>query len=197
VHVQVKRTIVTSNDEIDLKSQFATSSGGGKRTAPYVFTEPMVQQPAAPSTKHVASPIMESATPQLTNSGQMKVLLSMKPQFAEMIFSGIKKYEFRRSLWKHCDVKTIVVYASSPVRKVMGEFEIEAIIYDELVALWEQTKAYAGINEDFFYKYFSNKKYGYAIAIKNVTKYRKPLCLHEDFHVAPPQSFMYLKVETV
>jgi predicted transcriptional regulator len=30
----------------------------------------------------------------------MKVLLSIKPQFAEMIFSGTKKYEFRRSVFK-------------------------------------------------------------------------------------------------
>jgi predicted transcriptional regulator len=127
----------------------------------------------------------------------MKVLLSIKPEFAEMIFSGTKKYEFRRSVFKNPDVKTIVVYASSPVRKVIGEFEIEAIINDELAALWEQTKEYAGINEDYFFKYFSNREYGYAIHIKNVRKYTKALCLREDFNAKPPQSFMYLNVERV
>lgn len=127
----------------------------------------------------------------------MKVLLSIKPQFAEMIFSGTKKYEFRRSVFKNPDVKTIVVYASTPVRKVIGEFEIEAIINDELVALWELTKKYAGINEDYFFKYFSNKQSGYAIKIKNVTKYGKALCLREDYNATPPQSFMYLNSRTV
>jgi len=127
----------------------------------------------------------------------MKVLLSIKPQFAEMIFSGTKKYEFRRSLFKNPDVKTIVVYASSPVRKVIGEFKIEAIINDELVALWELTKKYAGINEEYFFKYFANKEYGYAIHIKNAKKYRKALCLREDLNVTPPQSFMYLNTGTV
>jgi len=127
----------------------------------------------------------------------MKVLLSIKPQFAEMIFSGAKKYEFRRSLFKNPDVKTIIVYASSPVQKVIGEFEIESIINDELVTLWELTKKYAGINEEYFFKYFSNKEYGYAIHIKNVKKYRKALCLREDFNAKPPQSFMYLNAGTV
>ena len=127
----------------------------------------------------------------------MKVLLSIKPQFAEMIFSGAKKYEFRRSLSKNPDVKTIIVYASSPVQKVIGEFEIESIINDELVTLWELTKKYAGINEEYFFKYFSNKEYGYAIHIKNVKKYRKALCLREDFNAKPPQSFMYLNAGTV
>jgi len=127
----------------------------------------------------------------------MKVLLSIKPQFAEMIFSGTKKYEFRRSLFKNPDVKTIVVYASSPVQKVVGEFEIESIINDKLASLWEQTKKYAGIGEDYFFKFFSNKEYGYAIHIKNVKKYRKALCLRKDFNAKPPQSFMYLNAGTV
>ena len=122
----------------------------------------------------------------------MKVLLSIKPKFAEMIFSGTKKYEFRRSVFKNPDVKTIVVYASSPVRKVVGEFEIEAIINDELVALWEQTKEYAGIDEEYFFSYFINKESGYAIQIKKAKKYKKALCLRKDFNATPPQSFMYL-----
>jgi len=77
----------------------------------------------------------------------MRVLLSIKPEFAEKIFNGTKKYEFRRTVFKNQDIKTVVVYASSPVQKVIGEFEIEEIISDQLQALWKQTKKYAGINE--------------------------------------------------
>ncbi len=122
----------------------------------------------------------------------MKVLLSIKPEFAEMIFSGTKRYEFRRSIFKNPDVKTIVVYASSPVQKVIGEFEIETIINAELEYLWKQTKEHAGISEDLFFSYFSNKESGFAIQIKKVKKYKKALCLRKDFNATPPQSFMYL-----
>ena len=62
----------------------------------------------------------------------MKVLLSIKPEYAEKIFEGTKKYEFRRSVFKNRNVKTVVVYASSPVQKVIGEFDIEHIINDDL-----------------------------------------------------------------
>ena len=31
----------------------------------------------------------------------MKVLLSIKPEFAEKIFNGTKKYEFRKSIFKN------------------------------------------------------------------------------------------------
>lgn len=43
----------------------------------------------------------------------MKVLLSIKPEFAEKIFSGEKKFEFRRSIFKDKTVKTVLVYASA------------------------------------------------------------------------------------
>ncbi|WP_276133224.1 ASCH domain-containing protein [Polluticoccus soli] len=120
----------------------------------------------------------------------MKVVLSIKPEFAEKIFDGTKKFEFRRAIFKNA-VKTVVVYASSPTQKVIGEFDIESIISDDLDTLWQQTREYAGINEDYFYSYFGDKKKGFAIKIKCTRRYKKPLCLRSDFNLHPPQSFLY------
>lgn len=58
----------------------------------------------------------------------MKVLLSIKPEFAFKIFEGKKKFEFRKVIFKNPNVKTVVVYASSPVQRVIGEFEIDDIL---------------------------------------------------------------------
>lgn len=123
---------------------------------------------------------------------RMKVLLSIKPKYADLIFDGTKKFEFRRTIFKNENIKTIVVYASSPVQKVIGEFEIEAILNTNLSLLWKQTKEHAGIDKQYFLEYFINKEKGYAIKIKKTRKYRKPLCLREDFNLMPPQSFLYL-----
>ena len=57
----------------------------------------------------------------------MKVLLSIKPEFVEKIFAGTKKYEFRKSLFKKSGVKYVVIYASAPIKRVVGEFEIDDI----------------------------------------------------------------------
>lgn len=122
----------------------------------------------------------------------MRVLLSIKPEFAEKIFEGTKKFEFRRSVFKNKNVKTVVVYASSPVQRVIGEFEIDSILKDDLQKLWNSTKDYSGISENFFFNYFQNKDKGYAIKIKKTKKYKKSLSLKDDFNVSPPQSFMYL-----
>lgn len=122
----------------------------------------------------------------------MRVILSIKPEFANKIFEGSKKFEFRRSIFKNQAVKKVVVYASSPVQMVIGEFEIDQIINLELNELWQKTNKHSGISEDYFYEYFSDKELGYAIKIKNVKKYKKPMCLRRDFNLSPPQSFAYV-----
>ena len=122
----------------------------------------------------------------------MKVLLSIKPEYANKIFDGSKKFEFRRTIFKESSVKTIVVYASSPVKRIIGEFEIENILLEDLDILWKKTKKFAGIEEQFFYKYFTKKKVGYAIKIKNTKLYKKPVSLQERYNIVPPQSFLYL-----
>ena len=55
-----------------------------------------------------------------------RVLLSVKPRFAEAILAGLKTFEFRRAIFRRTDIKTVVLYASSPTCKVVGEFTIES-----------------------------------------------------------------------
>lgn len=121
----------------------------------------------------------------------MKVVLSIKPEFAFKIFDGTKKFEFRKSIFKNENIKSVIVYASSPVQQVIGEFEIDEVLNHDLSTLWDLTQEYSGISEKYYYEYFANKEQGFAIKIKKVRKYRKPKCLREDFNLSPPQSFAY------
>lgn len=123
----------------------------------------------------------------------MKVVLSIKPEFAFKIFDGTKKFEFRKAIFKNSNVKSVIVYASSPVQKVIGEFEIGKIFNNDLETLWELTKEHSGITEDFFYEYFSERDRGFAIQVKKKKKYKEPKCLRKDFNLHPPQSFAYVK----
>lgn len=122
----------------------------------------------------------------------MKVLLSIKPEFANRIFDGSKKYEFRKSIFKNSSIKTVVVYASSPVSRVIGEFEIETILSGHPVSLWKETHESSGISEESFFKYFSERETGFAIKIKKTCKYKKARCLHATYNLTPPQSFCYI-----
>ncbi len=70
----------------------------------------------------------------------MKVLLSIKPEFAEKILNGTKKFEFRKGIFKNNNITTVVIYATMPVGKVVGQFSIDGILKNDPEALWVKTK---------------------------------------------------------
>lgn len=122
----------------------------------------------------------------------MRVLLSIKPEYTSKIFDGTKRFEFRKVIFKNPNIKTVVVYASSPVQQVIGEFEIDDIFSFDPEVLWKMTERYSGITEAFFYEYFANREIAHAIKIKKTKKYKTPLSIRDDFNVVPPQSYVYL-----
>jgi predicted transcriptional regulator len=127
----------------------------------------------------------------------MKIILSIKPEFANKIFVGDKKFEFRRSIFKNKNVSKVIVYASSPISKVIGEFEIGEILFKDLKTLWKETKEFSGITEDYFYEYFVGKENGFALEVKRVKRYKQELCIKESFGKVPPQSFAYIEESTM
>ena len=124
----------------------------------------------------------------------MKALLSIKPEFVEEIIEGRKKFEYRKKVFKRSDISSIVVYATKPYGKVVGEFEIAEIIEENLDTLWNETRKFSGISEEFFYNYFKDRESGFAIKIKEFVEYKEHLELSEfdsSIKVAP-QSFCYI-----
>lgn len=123
----------------------------------------------------------------------MKVLLSIKPEYAEKIFSGLKQFEFRKAVFRNPAVKTVVLYATKPVGKVLGEFDIEEILAETPNTLWSMTSKFAGIPRQFFNEYFRGRQTAYAIRVREARRYDTPLTLGAflDNGVAP-QSFCYI-----
>lgn len=124
----------------------------------------------------------------------MKVLLSIKPEYVERIFEGKKKYEYRKKPFKRKEIDTIIIYATKPVGKVVGEFTFNNILKDNPKAIWEKTKLDSGISKRDYLEYFKEKEDAYAIEITDVHIYDNPLNLDElnpKIKVAP-QSYMYI-----
>ena len=123
----------------------------------------------------------------------MKVLLSIKPEYANKIFSGEKKFEYRKSIFKR-EIKFIVVYVTKPVGMIIGEFEIDKIISDTPKQIWDLTKEHSGIEEEKFKNYFLNKETGFAIKVKKAKLYKhsKTLKEYNPKIKVPPQSFCYI-----
>ena len=124
----------------------------------------------------------------------MKVLLSIKPEYVEKIIDGSKRFEFRKSNFRREGIKTIVIYATMPIGKVIGEFEIADIITHSPDELWNKTKEYSGISEDFFQEYFKGKDKAIAFEVGSLKIYDRPMNLSEiESNLKAPQSYRYLQ----
>ncbi len=118
----------------------------------------------------------------------MNVIISIKPEYVAEIKAGRKRYEFRKTIFKE-KVEKVYIYASSPVSKVVGEFQPVDVITGTPAAVWKQTSKHAGITKAFYDGYFRGKSVAHAIVIQNLKMYDTPKNL--PFHA--PQSFRYIE----
>ncbi|WP_092194462.1 hypothetical protein [Desulfomicrobium norvegicum] len=122
----------------------------------------------------------------------MNAILSIKPEYVQKIFDGTKKFEFRKVNFKH-DINTIFIYATFPISKIVGKFDVGDIILNNPKYVWNKTKEYSGISKDFFDLYFSGKQLAVAIEVIKPVQYAKPIDLAKFSPGAtPPQSFIYV-----
>lgn len=122
----------------------------------------------------------------------MRILLSVKPEYVEQIERHTKLFEFRKQKFKNVPSE-ILIYASAPVKKIVGIIQVRDIIEDTPIALWSRCRQYAGIKEKAFFEYFKGKNQGIAIEIKGYIKFESPIDpykVNSDF--TPPQSYAYL-----
>lgn len=120
-----------------------------------------------------------------------KILISINPKYVEKILSGTKKYEYRKVLPKK-NINKIIIYSTSPIKKVVAEVEILDILIDKKDKIWELTKNNSGIDKKFYDEYYKNKEVAVAYKLGKVTKYKKEKDLAEYNINYYPQSFVYL-----
>ena len=80
------------------------------------------------------------------------ILLSIKPTYAESILSGRKRFEFRKRLSKS-NIDKIYLYASAPVKRIVGEVQVISNISLGKSELWTLAREYAGISKDEYIRY--------------------------------------------
>ena len=122
------------------------------------------------------------------------VLISIHPSHAEKIISGEKKLEFRRS-WTNSSIDRIVIYATSPIQRIIGVAEVKRVFSGSPTKLWRLAKSGdGGISRRALFSYFKGKEKAFAIELGQVHVINGgglPISIFgKDFR--PPQSFRYL-----
>lgn len=124
------------------------------------------------------------------------LLLSVKPQYADLILDGHKTVELRRTLPALRAGASVVLYGSSPTRAIVGTAMLEAVESEVPAQLWKNLGHLTGIGLEQFKAYFDNTAVAYGLRLSE-PRACQPLTLDElrQHGLEPAQSWRYLTQE--
>ena len=124
------------------------------------------------------------------------VLLSIKPEYADLIERGCKRVEFRRRFSEDRGSILGFFYVTSPVSQIRFVARIEQTIKANPSELWHQFQQECGVSYIAFSKYFEGTCEGTALVLSDVRSLRQSID-KKDLRISyprfsPPQSYKYL-----
>ena len=127
------------------------------------------------------------------NSEQFEsALLPIKPIFVDKILSGEKTVEFRKVNFKK-PIKKLVIYSSSPIKKVVAICDIKSIKTSSPSSTWNKYQKTSGISRKDFFAYYKGKELAVSIELGSIKILSNPIELNQVTGSSyVPQSYQYL-----
>lgn len=126
---------------------------------------------------------------------QKIALISIKPQFANQILFGVKRFEYRKRPVSD-DTTHLLLYMTAPVMRIVGIASIKKVHSGTPSKIWEETRSGAGVVRNFYRTYFKGVKKAYAIELDKVIPFNEWINPKEiDKNFRAPQSFKYIDNE--
>lgn len=129
------------------------------------------------------------------------LLISVKPEYSEKIFSGVKFIELRKVKPNIKSGDIVVIYESSPTMALRGSVIVNDVVSDSPSNMWNSYNTIAGISKEKYESYYESHDIAYGIMFNSVTEYKNPLSLEALRRLwdgfSPPQSYRYLSYEDV
>ena len=121
----------------------------------------------------------------------MNLLISIKPRYTQMIFTGAKRVEYRR-VKPSRPFDRVYIYETRPTSAVVGYMDIRSIIHGTPRDIWKKTRELSCMDMDDYMEYFSGSRQAVAFIIRNSRWYFEPRRL--GTHGLPsvvPQGYIY------
>src|ERR1700674_964902 len=129
------------------------------------------------------------------------LLISIRPNFAEQIFSGTKTVELRRVCPRVETGDLVIVYASGHEKSLVGAFQVSAVIKSTPTNIWKRFGPRTGLKRTDFESYYANVEIGYAIELSRTLRLLTPVKLadlrRQPGGFCPPQGYRYLNLSEV
>lgn len=127
------------------------------------------------------------------------LLLSIHPEYANKIFNGTKKVELRKTRPRINKGDLVLVYGTSPLKALMGAFEVVRVVEALPQELWSDVQHIAGITHEQFENYYAGASSGFGIHFNKTCCLPEPFTLTRLRHIwsdfQPPQSYRYLTLD--
>lgn len=97
-------------------------------------------------------------------------LISIRPGYADAIFSGSKTVELRRRIPPIAKGIKLWIYVTKPVGAVLGVAEVDEIVTGTPAEVWERCNGSTGIDRSDFDRYFDASENAFGLVLVNVRK---------------------------
>lgn len=124
------------------------------------------------------------------------LFLAIKPEFANKILAKEKTIELRKLRPHIKEGDYIIIYASSPIKGVVGFAKVKKIIEISPNEMWKIYSSKLCIDKNRYDDYFLNKSKAIGIEIESIRNIQPIITLEEikkiDNSFIPPQGYRYV-----
>jgi predicted transcriptional regulator len=118
--------------------------------------------------------------------------MAIHPKYADAILDGDKHVEFRKRPLAP-DVATVIIYATMPVKRIVGEFSIVRTLNGSPSELWQAVGADGAIDVESYAAYYSGSVTAVGIVVSGARRYPQTVALAQlTPEPAVPQSYTYV-----
>lgn len=114
-------------------------------------------------------------------------MIALRPQYWDMYRDGSKIWELRKVTHSPRCVDGLVIYATAPVSRIVGEVDLVSTHSGYLDQMWTLVKGACGITRDQYDLYYRDQEIAIAYRIGDVYEYAPSLGV-----LFPPQGYRYL-----
>ena len=128
-----------------------------------------------------------------------QVILSLKPQYAELILSGEKTVELRNRI-VHIEPGTVIwIYATMPVGGIVALAELDSVVHDTPAEIWFRYEKEMCIDRADFDSYIDNRESVSAVKLSSVRRLKHSVTLdwirQSIGNFQPPQFYSRLSLD--
>lgn len=129
-----------------------------------------------------------------------QVLISLKPEYGDMMLSGSKTVELRNRIVRIEPCTKVWIYVKRPIAKIVALANVEYVIHDEPLVVWTRFREQMCIEWVQFKEYVRDRDLVSAIVLYDITELPQPISIGGIRRVVrafqPPQFYLRIAPES-